>query len=380
MSSEKSKIRFISKKELEKRRGDVCLLRVDLNVGQSQEFDSFRTKSSLKTLNFLKDFFGGKVIIMSHRGRFEGGGSNKPYSMKPFREVFENYLDEDVLFLPGFDFKKNRKIIKKSSNKFFVLENLRRNKGEQNESKEFGRKLASLGDFFIQDAFGVMHRRNSSVSILPRFIPSFGGLLLQYELNNLNEVLQGLESPTSFVLGGAKVKTKLDVIGSLWDKIDNFLVGGVVANTFLAAKGEDIGNSRVEKDKLEECRKYLKGDKVFTPSNFRYEKDMIMDLGKETVDFFEEKIKSSKSVIWNGPLGYFEKEPYAKASKRLARALVNSKAKTFIGGGETTTLVSNMGLVDEFDFVSTGGGAMLKFLSGDNLAGIKALESTVTNY
>lgn len=357
-------LKFISEENLKEYKNKTCFLRVDLNIKKGSEETSFRVDAIIPTLDLLKDL-GIKTVIASHRGRFD---EDTP-SLKPFADILSDRIGKKVEFV-GDDYDR----IKESDSQFFLIENLRKNRGEEENSKDFAKELSTLADFYVQDGFAVCHRKNASVYELPKLLPSFGGLLLKKEIDNLIKALEEYENPFTVVIGGAKTRTKIGVLDNLWKKADKFLLGGGIANTFFYAQGKDIGDSIYDKESVSDIEKYLDSDKIVLPVDVKKSDNQILDIGEEAIDDFSKIIKSSKTIIWNGPLGYFEKEEFAGGSKAVAKAIAKSEAFSVIGGGETSNLISNMGIIDEFSFVSTGGGAMLEFLSGNNLPGIEVLK------
>lgn len=357
-------LKFISKENLEEYKQKTCFLRVDLNIKKGSEEESFRVDAIIPTLKLLSDM-GIKTVIASHRGRF----NEETPTLKPFADILSKRIGKTVEFV-GNDYDQ----IEKSEAKFFLIENLRQNRGEEENSKEFAKDLSNLADFYVQDGFAVCHRKNASVYELPKLLPSFGGLLLEKEISNLIKALEEYKNPFTVVIGGAKTRTKVGVLDNLWNKADNFLLGGGIANTFFYAQGRDIGDSIYDKESVDDIEKYLDSEKINLPVDVKKDNNQILDIGKKTSKDFSNIIKNSKTIIWNGPLGYFEKPEFAVGSEAIAKAIAELDSFSVIGGGETSNLISEMGIIDDFSFVSTGGGAMLEFLSGNKLPGIEVLK------
>lgn len=365
-------IRFLDNKVLKKYKGKTAILRIDLNIEKGEEKSSFRVSAVLPTVRlFLK--YGVRVVLISHRGRYGGKGRDRAISLRPFAKILSAELGKKIVFVPGFDFRKIKAKIERSENSVFLLENLRFRADEEQNSAKFARKLALLGDFYVNDAFAVSHRKNASVVAITRFLPSYGGPLLKREVDNLERVMKRFKRPLTLIIGGAKVSTKIGVLDYFWRKADRFLLGGGMANAFMVAKGLRIGDSLYDRSAIPKIKKYLKSKNIFLPMDFRMEGNSILDIGDVTARIYTREIKKSKTVIWNGPLGYFEKKRFAQGSEKVAKAIASSKAFSVAGGGETTTLLMRLGLIKKFSFVSTGGGAMLDYLAGKKLPGIEAL-------
>ena len=235
--------------------------------------------------------------------------------------------------------------------------------------------MASLGDFYVNDAFGVSHRKAASISAITKFLPSYAGLLLEREIKNLSVALKKPKKPLVIILGGAKISGKLDLIDNFLKKADYFLAGGGIANTFIAAMGLPIGNSLYEKEMILFAKKLLKTGKIILPVDFNIRDGKILDIGPKTIKKYADVIKKSGTIIWNGPVGYIEDKQYVKGSKEIMKAILNSRAFSIVGGGETTSLFQNLKSKTQNPklFLSTGGGAMLEYLAGEKLPGIEVL-------
>ncbi len=373
-------IKFLNTAKIEPSKR-VCLLRLDLNTT-----DDWRTRRSLTTIKWLLRH-KKKIVILSHKGRpkrFE-----KSLSLKKDAQHLGKLLGRQVYFFKDFNFPKIKKEIKTSApGSVFVLENLRFLPGEQKNSLKLAKQLAEVGDFYVNDAFAVCHRVNASVVAITKFLPGFAGLELESEIKNLSKAIENPLHPYLVILGGSKISTKLPLFNYLKSKADIFLVGGALANNLLLAAGYEVGRSLIEKGILEESKKIVKNKKVILPVDVvvndnrkKINKDIdkikrdevILDIGSKTEELFSEKIKGVKIIIWNGPMGKFEEKGFEKGTKEIAKAVFsNKRAKIIIGGGETVTALLQ---VTRNTFISTGGGAMLEFLSGKKLPGIAALEN-----
>ncbi len=333
----------------------------------------FRIQAVLPTIRFLTSR-GARVVILSHRGRPKKVSSIKKqvlsFTLKPFVKILSSLLKKPVQFADFNDINKNE--IKKSvTNSIFLLENLRFSPGEEKNDKKLAKKLASLGDFYVNDAFGVSHRKDASIVAITKYLPSYAGLLLENEIKNLSRAVKNPKKPLVIILGGVKISDKIGVIKNFLKKTDKFLIGGAVANTFFAAKQIMIGDSIYEKDMIPLAKQLLRSGKIILPIDWLTEKGKILDIGTETSRLYAEIIKNAKTIIWNGPMGYFEEPRFAKGSEAVAKAVLKSRAFTIIGGGETTAVFQSLNT--KYIFVSTGGGAMLDYLAGGKLPGIAAL-------
>ncbi|MCH7722356.1 MAG: phosphoglycerate kinase [Bacteroidetes bacterium] len=380
------------------------LLRVDFNIplDENQNItDDTRIKASLPTINkIIND--GGKAILMSHLGRPKGEKDLK-FSLKPAAERLGVLLDKEVLFVDdctGESVKKIVGVMKQGD--VLLLENVRFHKGETKNEEEFAKELASLGDVYINDAFGSAHRAHASTEGVTKFIDTCAaGYLMEKELDYLGSALVNPERPYCAILGGAKISGKIDVINNLLDKVDTLIVGGGMAFTFLKAQGKEIGKSLLEEEKLNLAKDILqkvensdsnfllpvdvivaeefKNDSVFetvSVDNIPVGK-MGLDIGPETIKLFDKELLISKTIVWNGPMGVFEMENFAKGTFSIAKTLAQATengAVTVIGGGDSAAAISKAGLVSKVSHVSTGGGASLEFLEGKTLPGVAALD------
>ncbi len=374
------------------KKGTTCLLRIDLNVESLK--DLFRVESVVPTIKFLRKKHV-KIVILSHRGRPhpEGQGilnfkykvsdeEKKRYTLRPFSNIVSKKIGEKVKFIDRSDIQEISEEIRNSKDEVFILENMRFWREEEMDSMEFGRQLASLGDFYVNDAFAVSHRANASVSAITRFLPSYGGLLLEKELENLDTVIHSPKHPFVILIGGMKVSDKVGVVKFFWKNADSFLFGGGAANTCLAARGASIGTSLVDEKAFEEIRPYLASLKIHLPVDTVNSEGRILDIGQKTISEYTNIIADAKTIIWSGPMGFFEKKKFSSGTTEMWKTIIklankNKKIVIIIGGGETIAslklLITNYKLPKNI-FLSTGGGAMLAYLSGEKLPGIEALK------
>lgn len=382
-------MRFLNKSSLSQWRSKICLLRIDLNIKPGEEKNAMRLDAALPTIRlFLK--YNIKVVLLSHRGRPHS--VDRKLSLKPFAPVLSKKLKRSVVFINNFNFGKIKKQIQSSRQQVFLLENLRFLAGEEKNDVKLARQLASLGDFYVNDAFAVSHRKNASVVAVTRFLPSYAGLLVEREITNLNRALTRYQHPFTVIIGGAKISDKLGVIKSFWNKADYFLLGGGPANTFFAAQDLPVGDSLVDKSQISnlpglararpragKSQKYLNSKKLILPLDVKIHNRQILDIGGRTVKKYSEIIRKSKTIIWNGPMGLFEKKGFEKGTLGIWKAILsNKRACIVIGGGETIAslrlLKANSYKLKANVFLSTGGGAMLEYLSGKKLSGVEALK------
>lgn len=373
------------------------LLRVDFNVPIKDgeiEGDK-RIREALPTINFLTDNGVQKITIMSHLGKPDGKKDNK-YSLLPVANRLAELLKIDIKFSDFADeYKLNDNII--------LLENLRFNPGEEANDAKFAKTLAADNDLFVQDAFGTCHRAHASTSKVAEFLPAYAGLLVQKEVENLDKILGRAEKPFTVILGGAKIADKLPVVKNLMDKADNFLMGGAIANTFLAARRHHLGKSLIEPDEFRNANivwqrlmddpdksLYLPKDlsmslSIKEPEGFQtvrtaqllepdFDEYSSVDIGSETIISYEEIIKKSKTIFWNGNMGISEVKDFSNGTVAIAKAISEFDGSAVIGGGDTVTAVEKFEKKNDKVFLSTGGGATLEYLAGKALPGLKALE------
>lgn len=380
--------------------GKTVFLRVDFNVplDKGNITEPHRIESALPTIRLILQK-SKKVIIGSHLGR-PGGRTDPKFSLAPIRAYLENSLGQTVVMAPDCVGSETEKLARDPNSQIVLLENLRFHPEEEKNDTIFSRALASLADVYVNDAFGAAHRAHAStVGMAAFFEVKAAGLLLQRELDYLSRVLLAPEKPFLAILGGAKVSDKIGVIKNLLPKLDALLVGGGMAYTFLKADGISIGRSLIEKDKISVAKELMaeaviNGIKVILPTDHLTgdenkenssvsdvnipEGRMGLDIGPRTTQRFIEEIGKSRMVLWNGPVGLFEVEPFDQGSKALAQALAahRSDIVSIVAGGDTVAAVTAAGVADHITHLSTGGGATLEFLEGRELPGIKALEKT----
>lgn len=330
--------------------GKRVILRVDWSVPVNAGVitNDYQIVKSFPTIEFLQKS-GAKVTIISH-------GEKDTDSLEP---IF-NYVKS---LLPKLTFVESSDLV--------LLENLRQNKGEKENSEKFAKELASLGDIFVNDAFPVSHRAHASIVGIPKFLPSFAGIQLVHEIEELSKAFYP-KRPFLFILGGAKFDTKLPLLKKFIHIADNIFVGGALAHNFFLELGRDIGDSLVSGGNFG-LRELLNTGKIILPEDTIVEDKKIMDAGPVTLENLKSKIASSNLVLWNGPLGTYERG-YKVGTLELARIIAESGKESIIGGGDTLAAVNELGLFDKFTFVSTGGGAMLDFLASGTLPGIEALK------
>ena len=382
-----------------------ALVRVDFNVPMDINFsitDDTRIRSALPTINkIIAD--GGAVIIMSHLGRPKDATEEK-YSLRHIVKHLSKLLNRPVLFADDCISKEAKSIAKElKAGEILLLENLRFYKQETAGTLSFASDLASMGDVYVNDAFGTAHRAHASTTIIANYFPNdkVFGYLMANEVANINKVLNNAEKPFTAILGGAKVSGKILVIDKLLDKIDNLIIGGGMAYTFIKAQGGKVGNSLVEDDKLNVALKILidakaKGVNVYIPvdtvaaASFSNEAEqqtvdisfipngfLGFDIGTASEKIFEEIIHNSKTILWNGPMGVFEMSSYEHGTKAIATAIVKATKKgaySLIGGGDSVAAINKFRLVKEVSYLSTGGGALLEYIENGNLPGVKAIE------
>lgn len=399
-------IHYLSQAEKNKLKG-VALLRLDFNSE-----DDWRVRASLPTIKFLLKE-ARNIIILTHRGRpevklskeknnkkFFQSKDYKKHTLKSYATLLSKLLRRKINFISfknGFDCKKISQFINSYDNQIFLLENLRFLPGEEKNSSLLARQLAKLGDYYVNDAFAVSHRKNASVYAIAKFLPSYAGLEMEKEIKNLSYILKNSKRPLTIVLGGAKISDKVGVIKYFWRKADFFVLGGGPANTFLAAKKIPVGDSLVDSKAIPLIRKFLFSKKINLPVDFKINVGKIFDIGPITENNYRRIIKRSHTVVWSGPMGFFEKKEFSGGTKSIWEAIFeNKRLIAIVGGGETISSLSWLSgqfqnektkikakkILKELElrqkhsliFLSTGGGAMLKFLSGENLPGIEALD------
>jgi len=376
----------------------VVLMRADFNVPLDADLnitDDTRIRETLPTIKYILNNNAKKLVLMSHLGRPDGKRVDK-YSLRPVARKLAELLGEGINFLSDCVGPDIKAAIDSSKDKVILLENLRYHAEEEGNDDNFAKQLASLGELFVNDAFGTAHRAHASTAGVDKFLKSAAGFLLEKEIKYLGEVVSNPKKPFMVILGGAKVSDKIGVIENLLPKCDAIIIGGGMAYTFLKAQGKSIGNSKLEKDKIDLAKTIL--DKAIAmkkeillpidhvvvdvvDANAKTEivgeqiadGRIAVDIGPKTIELFDSKLKSAKTIVWNGPLGIFEMDAFSKGTAEVARFLAGLKATTIIGGGDTAAAVVKFKLQDKMTHISTGGGASLEFLEGKTLPGIAAL-------
>ena len=380
--------------------GKTVFLRVDYNVPQDKNghiLEDRRIRTTVPTIRYLQEH-GAAIVIGAHLGRPKGE-IRPELSLKPCAERLGELLGQKVIFAPDCigeetnELKKNLK-----AGEVSLLENLRFYKGEEKNNPEFTKALISYCDIAVNDAFGVSHRPHASIVGVGQSVPMVAGILLQKEIDFLSNVIDNPERPFAAIIGGAKIADKIQVIANLMEKADVILIGGGMANTFVAAEGYDMGQSLQDKDRFDLARNLMEkakelGSSIMLPVDFTAAdsfsetaqtkvleaKDfgdpwMALDIGPKTIQMYADILRKMKTVVWNGPMGVFEMKPFATGTNTIAKTISELDAITVIGGGESAAVVDHLGISDKFSHVSTGGGASLEMLEGMILPGVSILQ------
>ncbi|MCR4277773.1 MAG: phosphoglycerate kinase [Candidatus Berkelbacteria bacterium] len=355
------------------------LVRIDTDVPLTDSNpievrDDYRLQKLLPTLFFLMNH-RAKIILCGHLGR-PLAKADPSLSMKPVFTHLSALANKKILFATDpFSLRTTEAIEKMDDGDIIGLENIRFFRGEEDNSRTFARKLSNLAEIYVNEAFGTSHREAASVVAITEFLPSYAGLQLEQEINVSTSLTRHPAHPFIAIVGGAKISDKLPVIRNLLPKVDRIIVGGGVANTFLASQGVDMKNSKVEEDYIDRAGEILKNSKgkIILPVDYVWESDKILDIGEEATHQMIHYIKSAKTILWSGVPGKIEQPPFDKSSKAIAKAIANSPATSIVGGGDTVGFVNSLGLVHKYSFVSTGGSALLELLGGRVLPGIRAL-------
>ncbi|HEU5012341.1 MAG TPA: phosphoglycerate kinase [Roseiflexaceae bacterium] len=378
--------------------GKRALVRVDFNVPMEhgQITDDTRIRAALPTIQYLIDH-GASVVLMSHLGRPRKKVVEE-LRLTPVAQRLSELLGKSVKTVPdttGPQAETGARALQPGE--VLLLENTRFDPREEANDEGMARELAQLGDVYVNDAFGAAHRAHASTEGVAHFMPAVSGLLMEKELQELGGLLETPERPFLAILGGAKISDKVGVIMNLLNRVDALLIGGGMANTFMLAEGFKVGDSLAEPDALDQVNKIMfmaQGEekRLLLPTDVVIADAMsadanhkvvdagnvpdgwrILDIGPKTVERYVEKIKEARTVVWNGPMGYFEAEPFAAGTRAIAQAMAESNARTIIGGGDSVAAVEQAGLADRIGHISTGGGASLELLEGKELPGVAAL-------
>ena len=381
-------------------KGKRVFVRCDFNVPMDENqniTDNTRIVAALPTIKYLLEQ-NCKIILASHLGRPKG--EFKPeFSLKPVAKELSKLLNKEVIMAKDVIGEETiQKALNLKEGEIMLLENVRFHKEETDNNPEFAKKLASMAEVFVNDAFGTAHRAHASTTGIADYLPAVSGFLIEKELKFLGNAVNNPERPFVAILGGAKVSDKIGVIDSLLEKVDTLMIGGGMAYTFFKAQGYEVGNSICEVDKLDLAKSAMekakqKGVKLLLPVDTKVGKEFKedteskivkwteipadwegFDIGPETIKMFTDELKTAKTVVWNGPLGLFEFDQFAIGTNAIAEALAELDATTIIGGGDSAAAVKKAGLEDKMTHISTGGGASLEFLEGKKLPGIECLQ------
>lgn len=380
-------------------KGKRVFCRVDFNVPMDDGniTDDTRIRAALPTINYLTEN-GAKVILASHLGRPKGQVV-EDLRLDPVAKQLSNLTGKEVLKTDSvYGDEVNKAIEQLAAGDILVIENVRFERGEEDNDESLANEFAKMADLYVNDAFGAAHRAHASTAGVAEKLPAAAGFLMEKEIEVLSKALENPERPFTAIIGGAKVKDKINVIDHLLDIVDHLIIGGGLANTFIKAKGYEIGNSLLEEDKIDLAKQFMQKaeekkvqfvipEDVVIADEFSQTADtkiatldnipadwQILDIGPETRHTYEEIIKKSKLIIWNGPMGVFEYNAFAGGTKEVARALAETEGYTVIGGGDSAAAVEKFGFAKEVDHVSTGGGASLEFMEGKVLPGVQALD------
>ncbi len=383
--------------------GKRVFVRVDFNVPQDDNgkiTDDTRIRAALPTINYLVNQ-NAKVILCSHLGRPKGV-VNEKYSLAPVAVRLSELINKPVSMAKDVVGESAKKLVEEMKDgEIVLLENVRFHAEEEKNDPEFAKELASLADVFVNDAFGTAHRAHASTAGIAKFLPAVAGFLMDSEIMALSNAVENAEKPLVVILGGAKVSDKINVIATLMTKATTLLIGGAMANTFLAAKGYNVGFSKYEADRIDVAKELMEkaeslnvnlllpvdvmAGKEFAPKtkckSFSVDKIadgyQAMDIGKKTRKLYAEEIKNAKTIIWNGPMGVFEFKKFSKGTLAVAKAIAKSSAVSVVGGGDSAAALQQLGYANKVTHLSTGGGATLEFLEGKNLPGVAMLEDKI---
>ena len=396
--NKKKSILDLSKDQLA---GKTVLLRTDLNVplDNGRITDATRIEEALPTIKYLHDNHA-KIVIITHVGRPKGE-FNSELSVQPIADRLGDLLGKNIQVIANIkNHEETANTIKRMQEQdISMLENIRFNLEEEKNDKHFSQKLADLGEIFVNDAFGTAHRAHSSTFGVAEIIPAYAGLLMIKEIDNLSEIFTSAKKPFTAIVGGSKISTKIQLLESLLNKVNSLVIGGAMSYTLLKAQGIGIGKSLVEDSMIGDAKTLLEkatdlNVNIILPldhvvatevsptavprvTETIQENDIALDVGPKTIQSISEVLENSKTIFWNGPLGLFEMEPFEKGTKALADIISKVEATTVAGGGDTLAAISKYNIKNDLTHISTGGGASMEFLKGENLPGISIIEDLV---
>lgn len=374
--------------------GKKIFLRIDFNapIKNGIVLDDYKIRQQLETIKYLVKNHC-RIILVTHLSGTVPGKYEKKYSVLPIASALGRLLNCKVAIIKGLnDIESGKKISKMKYGEIIMLENIRFEKGEEKNDLKLAKKLANLADIYINEAFAVSHRSHASLCSIKKYLPSYAGIMLEKEILNLNKVLAP-KRPLITIIGGSKISTKISLVKNLEKKSSHILIGGALANNFLSARGYEIGKSMYDKESINFAKKF-KSDKIILPIdvvvcdkpnggeakvkkiNNVNKKDYIFDIGPDTIKLYSHFIKKAATLIWNGPMGKFEEEKFKYGTMSIARLVATrSKGRAFgvVGGGETVEALHRTDMFDYVDWVSTGGGAMLSYLGGEKMPGLKGI-------
>lgn len=390
-------LKFIDSADIQ---GKKVIARFDFNVPLDKNdskviTDSSRIDLAIPTIQYLLDQGASKLTLMSHLGRPKGEKDER-YSLEPVAKYLAEKLEKEVILAQSPVDSGVKELLTLNETKIVLLENLRFDKGETDNTEEFASKLAQYGDIYINDAFGAAHRKHASVHLINKFFPNknYAGFLIKQELEALDKVLNSPAKPFVAIIGGAKVSDKIKTIEKLIVNVNNLIIGGAMAYPFLKAKGHNVGDSLCSDDDVKLATSILKADKAnkillpvdhIVAPNFQGEPEYVndvniadgfmgLDIGEATINKYSTALQSAKTILWNGPMGLFENPKYEKGTMSLANIISSTDAFSLVGGGDSVSAVKKSGHADKFSHISTGGGASLEYIEKGELPGIQVLK------